>query len=61
MNAVYMSMAATAQYRLFGKDSNSDLASATILRVAKRGKQLSKDEQNYLQSARTEVKVEENV
>ena len=60
LNAVYMEMASASQYRLFGKDSQPDLAAATTLRVGKRGKCLSMPEKAWVQSllGKTEAKGE---
>jgi dimethylaniline monooxygenase (N-oxide forming) len=49
-NAVYFGITSSAQYRLFGHDSKPGLASATLLRLAKGGMELSDEEEAALQA-----------
>jgi dimethylaniline monooxygenase (N-oxide forming) len=49
LNAVYMVMSSAGQFRLFGSGSSPNIAIASILRIAKGGKELSKDEKEALQ------------
>jgi dimethylaniline monooxygenase (N-oxide forming) len=44
LHAVYFGMCSSAQYRLFGDGSKPEIATATILRLARGGKQLSEEE-----------------
>lgn len=60
LNAVYMHMASASQYRLFGSESCPDLATATILRIAKRGKTLSEIEEVWLQALHQKEEGKEN-
>ncbi|RLL95883.1 hypothetical protein CFD26_103822 [Aspergillus turcosus] len=48
LHAVYFGMCSSAQYRLFGDGSKPALATATILRLARGGKQLSEEEKSAL-------------
>jgi dimethylaniline monooxygenase (N-oxide forming) len=49
LNAVYMAVPSPGQFRLFGSGSCPDVAEASILRIAKGGKELSKEEKKALE------------
>ena len=48
LKAIYFGINSPAQYRLFGHGNNSKLATATLLRLAKNGKELSVEEKEEL-------------
>jgi dimethylaniline monooxygenase (N-oxide forming) len=52
LNFYYNGMLTSAPYRLFGQGSKPQIAEATILRMARKGKTLSKEEQTVLAADR---------
>jgi dimethylaniline monooxygenase (N-oxide forming) len=50
MHAVYVGISSPAQYRLFGAGAKSELAKATLLRLASGGTALSAEEKAALKS-----------
>lgn len=48
LKAVYFGITSPAQFRLFGHGKNSKLATATLLRLANNGKELSEEEKKEL-------------
>jgi dimethylaniline monooxygenase (N-oxide forming) len=53
LTAVYFGICSSAQYRLFGDGSEPEIATATIRRLARGGKELSKEEKIALMRAST--------